>query len=292
MAGAPPGKAETVTLARAVLITGCASGIGAATARRLHRAGHVVYASARRVDDLADLAAMGIATLPLDLTDEASMLAAVKRVVDERGGVGALVNNAGYGVMGALEEVPLAKVREQFETNVFGAVRLTQLVLPGMRAARWGRVINLSSVLGQVAVPGGAIYDASKYALEGVSDALRIEVARYGIHVSLVEPGPVRTAFAARALAELPRDSSTYEDFHRRLSEWFVAVYGPGPPNLLGRFAVEADDVAATIARVVRARRPRARYPVGLPARGMVLLRRMLPGPLLDGFVRTQFPTP
>jgi NAD(P)-dependent dehydrogenase (short-subunit alcohol dehydrogenase family) len=281
-----------VTQTRAVLVTGCSSGIGAAIARRLHRAGHVVYASARRVADLSGLAAAGIATLHLDVTDEASMQAAVKRVVDERGCVGVLVNNAGYGVIGALEDVPLAKVREQFETNLFGAVRLTQLVLPGMRASRWGRIINLSSILGLVAVPGGAIYDASKYALEGVSDALRLEVARFGIHVSLIEPGPVRTPFAARAMVDLVGDSATYEDFRSRLTDWFGAVYGMHPPNLLGRFTTDADDVAATVERVVRARWPRARYPVGLPARGMLLLRRMLPARLLDGFVRAQFPAP
>ncbi|MFU8852202.1 SDR family NAD(P)-dependent oxidoreductase [Micromonospora sp. SL1-18] len=277
---------------RVVLITGCSSGIGAATALRLHRAGHLVYASARRVDELAGLAAAGIATLHLDVTDEASMQAVVKRIAEERGRIDALVNNAGYGVIGALEEVPPAAVRSQFETNVFGAVRLIQLVLPGMRAAGWGRIVNLSSVLGQVAVPGSAVYGASKYALEGVSDALRVEVARFGVHVSLIEPGPVRTAFAARATAELPGDSAAYEDFRDRLADWFAAVYGPARPNPLGRFTVDSEAVAAAVDRAIRARRPRARYPVGLPARGLSLLRRMLPGRLLDGFVRAQFPAP
>jgi NAD(P)-dependent dehydrogenase (short-subunit alcohol dehydrogenase family) len=277
---------------RAVLVTGCSSGIGAAAARRLHRAGHAVYASARRIDDLADLAAAGICTLHLDVTDEASMQAAVKRITDERGGVEVLVNNAGYGVMGALEEIPLAAVREQYETNLFGAVRLTQLAIPGMRARRWGRIINISSVLGRAAVPGGAIYNSSKYALEGVSDALRLELARFGIGVALIEPGPVRTEFGATATAGMIGDSATYQHFREHLASWSAAVFGPDRPNLLGRLALDADAVAVVVDRAVRVRRPRARYPVGLPARGMLSLRRMLPDRLFDAFVRRQFPVP
>ena len=281
-----------MNVARAVLVTGCSSGIGAATALRLHRAGHVVYASARRTEDLAELAAAGIATVQLDVTDEASMQAGVKRVADERGAVEILVNNAGYGVMGVVEEVPLANVRAQFETNVFGAVRLIQLVLPGMRARQWGRIINVSSILGRAAVPGGAIYDASKYALEGVSDALRLEVPRFGIHTTLIEPGPVRTGFAAPAVAGMAGDSATYGEFRERLAAWYGTVYGPDRPNLLGRFTVDADAVAAVIERAIRARRPRARYPVGVPARGLLSLRRLLPDRMFDAFVRGQFPVP
>src|SRR2546430_8224708 len=222
------------THSRAVLVTGCSSGIGHAVALRLHRAGYPVYASGRRVTDLADLAAAGITTLRLDVTDEAAMQAAVKQIGDAHGALGVLVNNAGYGLFGALEEVPLDAVRAQFATNVFGALRLIQLVLPGMRAQRWGRVVNVSSVLGRAAPPGGGAYDASKYALEGMSDALRLEVAPFGVRTVLIEPGPTRTRFADGAVARMAGDSAVYADFHRRLAAWHEATGGSPPGGPLG----------------------------------------------------------
>jgi NAD(P)-dependent dehydrogenase (short-subunit alcohol dehydrogenase family) len=180
------------TTSRAALVTGCSSGIGRATAIRLHRAGLAVYATARQVDTLTDLAAEGIVPLPLDVTEESSMTAAVQRVVADHGAVGILVNNAGYELVGPLEEVPLAEVRRQFETNVFGLVRLTQLALPGMRAQGDGRIVNLASVFGRFGVPGGAFYDATKHAVAGLSDALRLELARFGIRVILIEATAAR----------------------------------------------------------------------------------------------------
>lgn len=279
-------------ISRAVLVTGCSSGIGAATARRLHRAGLPVYATARRVGDLADLAAEGITTLALDVTDEAAAQAAVKRVTDEHGAVGVLVNNAGYGVLGALENVSVQAVRAQFETNVFGALRLIQLALPGMREQRWGRIVNVSSILGRVAPPGSGAYEASKFALEGLGDALRLEVAKFGVRAVLIEPGPVRTRFTTSAVGTLTEDGEVYHDFHRRLAAWYDDFNQPNAASPVGRFAVDADDVARVIERAVQARRPRARYPVGILARGLLSLRRMLPDTVLDGFVRAQFPAP
>jgi len=164
------------SVSRAVLITGCSTGIGRATAEQLAARGWTVYATARRTESIRDLAGRGCKTLALDVCDEASMRAAVETVERAEGAVGVLVNNAGYGQEGAFEEVPMAEVRRQFETNVFGLVRLTQLVLPGMRRQGWGRIVNLSSMGGRLTLPGGAFYHATKYAVEAISDALRFEL--------------------------------------------------------------------------------------------------------------------
>src|SRR5919199_2834058 len=183
----------------AVPITGCSSGIGRATAERLAARGYTVYASARRIDAIADLEARGCRVLALDVTDEDSMQAAVRTVCDEQGAVGALVNNAGYSQSGAIEEVPIAEVRRQFETNVFGLVRMCQLVLPGMRAQGYGRIVNVSSMGANFTFPGGGFYHATKYAVEAISDALRFEVKSFGIDVVIVQPGIIRSGFADAA---------------------------------------------------------------------------------------------
>src|SRR3954469_24604001 len=175
---------------KAVLITGCSTGIGRATAEHLASRGSTVYATARRAESIADLEGKGCKTLQLDVTDEASMAAAVKAVEDAEGAVGVLVNNAGYSLSGALETVPLDKARAQFETNVFGLIRMCQLALPGMRRQRWGKIVNVSSMGGKLVFPGGGLYHGTKFAVEAVSDALRFEVAGYGVDVGLLEPGP------------------------------------------------------------------------------------------------------
>src|SRR3984885_9307781 len=174
---------------KAALITGCSSGIGRATALRLARSGWRVYASARRPETISELAGPGCQTPALDVTAEASMRAAVEHVEAAEGAVGVLINNAGYSQSGAIETVPLATVRRQFETNVFGLVRLTQLVLPQMRAQHWGKIVNLGSMGGRLTFPGGGHYHATKYALEAISDALRFELRGFGIDVILLEPG-------------------------------------------------------------------------------------------------------
>ena len=168
-------------ISRAVLITGCSSGIGRAAAVRLHDAGLPVFATARDTGSLTDLAAAGIRTLQLDVTDEESTASAVKQVVEEYGAVGALINNAGSGVHGAVEDVSLATTRALFETNVFSALRLIQLVLPGMREQGAGRIVNISSLLGRFSPPGGGLYHATKHALEAYSESLRSEVAPFGV---------------------------------------------------------------------------------------------------------------
>lgn len=280
-----------MTISRATLITGCSSGIGRAAALRLHRAGLPVYATGRDLSALAELADLGISTLRLDVTDEASADAAVKRIVQDHGAVGVLVNNAGSGVHGSVEDVPLDSVRDSFETNLFGALRLTQLVLPGMREQGAGRIVNISSILGRFSPPGGALYHATKHATEAYSDSLRMEVAQFGVRVSLIEPATVRTQFFATALMQFAgRPQSPYQEFYDKLAAWAIAVHEGR--TTAGRFAVPPEKVAAAIERAVRSRRPKARYPVGPLARGALGMRRLLPDAAFDRFVARQFPAP
>src|ERR687886_1914557 len=180
-------------VSKAVLITGCSTGIGRATAERLAKNGHTVYATARRPDSIKDLEEAGCKTLALDVTDEESMAAAVAAVEQAEGAVGALVNNAGYSQSGAIEDVSMDSVRRQFETNVFGLMRMCQLVLPGMRRQGSGRIVNVSSMGGKLTFPGGGFYHATKHAVEAISDALRFEVRNFGIKVSVIEPGLIKT---------------------------------------------------------------------------------------------------
>ncbi|MGW0546030.1 SDR family NAD(P)-dependent oxidoreductase [Streptomyces altiplanensis] len=277
-----------------VLITGCSSGIGRACALRMHRAGTAVYATARKPETLAPLAAEGIRTLRLDVTDEDSMRDAVDTVEAEHGSVGALVNSAGYAMSGVVEEAGLEDMRRQFETNVFGLARLSQLVLPAMRAAHSGTIVNVSSVFGRYAVPGGGFYQASKHAVEALSDALRLEVADFGVRVVLIEPGPVRTtSFGDTYVANLKPASEEYEDFRRRTAEYFDAIYTGSRRTLAGTFAIHSDDVARVVEKAVRSTRPHARYPVGLLARSTIALRRLAPDAVFDNlFVRRVFPVP
>src|SRR5262245_25743747 len=260
------------TRAEPVLITGCSSGIGRAAAARLHQAGLRVYATARRAEAIADLAGQGITTLALDVTDETSMAEAVAAVEADAGAVGTLINNAGYGLYGPVEQVPMAEIRRQFETNFFGLVRLTQLVLPGMRRGGGGRILNVSSMGGRVTLPGGAFYHASKYAVEALSDALRMEVAQFGIDVVLIEPGPVRTPWndvAAASLstavpgaADAGSGSADGEaaDPYQAYKTAVGASFGTAQSGLVARLGSTADDIARVITHAVTAQRPRTRY--------------------------------
>jgi len=274
-------------ISKAVLVTGCSTGIGRATAEHLAQRGWTVYATARRPETISGL--RGCKTLALDVCDEASMRAAVQAVEQAHGAVGVLVNNAGYGLEGCFEETPMAEVRRQFETNVFGLIRLTQLVLPGMRRQRWGRIVNLSSMGGRLTLPGGAFYHATKYAVEALSDALRFEVKPFGVDVVVVEPGPIRTQFGDTAIAAVQRVSRTdspYAEFNRVLAQRIKEAY-EGP---MGRFALPPEAVAKVIETAITADRPRTRYVVTFAARFLMALRRWLPDRAFDGFLRTQFP--
>ena len=280
-----------MTESRAVLITGCSTGIGRATALRLHQAGMPVYASARRLETLDELAQKGINTLQLDVTDENSMTLAVKRIVDERGAVGTLINNAGSGVYGAVEDVALDTARASFEVNLWGAVRLSQLVLPGMRAQGRGRIVNVSSIFGKFSAPGGAIYMGAKHALEAYSDAMRLELAPFGVKVSLIEPGTVKTEFYVNQMMLFAGPPDTvYADFYNELANYGIAIHEG--KNRAGKAIITPDEVATVIEKAVTSPNPKARYAVGRLARGLLALRRYLPDPVFDRFVRSQFPTP
>jgi len=276
---------------RAVLITGCSSGIGHATALQLKRDGWTVYATARRPETLGELKEAGCHTLALDVTDEDSMRRAVEAVSDAEGAVGVLINNAGYSQSGAVESVPLADVRRQFETNVFGLLALTQLVLEGMRAQRWGKVVNLSSMGGRLVFPGGGLYHATKYAVEALSDALRFEVRGFGIDVILIEPGLIVTRFgetAAGSVGSAAGADGPYADFNAHVAKVTEAAYR-GPMAKLGG---PPEAVAGVIAKAITANKPKARYPVTPSARVMMGQRRLLPDAAWDRVMRTQFPTP
>lgn len=275
-----------------VLVTGASGGIGRAVVLDLLAHGHTVVATARRAESIADLAAAGALVLALDVTDEASMAAAVATVEAEHGHVGTLVNNAGYGEYGVIEEVDLAAVRRQFETNVFGLARLVQLVLPGMRRAGRGRVVNIGSMGGRITLPAGGYYHASKYAVEAISDALRVEVAPFGVDVVLVEPGMIRTGFgdvAASTLARATRPTSDADGPYDALRAAADAVMADG---YRGPLAASPQKVAGVVRRAVETRHPRSRYLITPAARAMVHLRRLGGDRLWDAFVRRQFSVP
>ena len=296
-----------------VLITGCSSGIGRAAAISLHAAGLTVYATARQVDSLADLAGQGIHTLALDVTDEASMTDAVAAVEQEAGPVGVLVNNAGYGLYGPVEQLPMDEIRRQFETNFFGLVRLTQLVLPGMRRRGRGRILNVSSMGGRITLPGGAFYHASKYAVEALSDALRMEVAQFGIDVVLIEPGPVKTPWNDVAAASLsaaaptgagggPSDSGSgdsgpdgpdaHGDPYATYKAAVGASFGRTQAGLVGRLGSTSEDIAKVITQAVTARRPRSRYLINPVAKSLVAMNQVLPARAYDAVMRRQYGLP
>jgi NAD(P)-dependent dehydrogenase (short-subunit alcohol dehydrogenase family) len=281
------------TTSKAVLITGCSTGIGRATALRLAAApgDWTIYATARKLEAVKDLEAKGCKTLALDVCDEASMRAAVDAVEREHGAVGVLVNNAGYGLEGCFEETPMPEIRRQFETNVFGLTRLCQLVLPGMRRQRWGRIVNLSSVGGTLTFPGGAFYHATKYAVEALSDVMRFELRDFGIDVVIIEPGAIKTSFGETAIAAVGRvkqENSPYSAFNVAVAgKIHEAMDGP-----LSAIAGTADDVAKAIEHAVTATKPRTRYKITAAARVMMFLKRWLPDRGFDAFLGTQYPRP
>ncbi len=275
-----------------ILITGCSTGIGRAAAERLAAAGHTVYATARKLEAVADLEAKGCRTLALDVTDEASMEAAVTRIDEEAGGVDALVNNAGYSQSGAVETLAMDALRRQFETNVFGLVRMTQLVLPGMRRRGFGRVVNISSMGANFTFPGGGAYHATKYAVEALSDALRFEVEGFGIDVVVIQPGAIRTEFDKAAVASLEQAGGAddvYGEFNRKVGQATREAYEKGPLKLLGG---EADDVAKVIEKAIAAKRPRTRYHVTPSATLLIGQSHLMPDRIWDRFNATQFPKP
>jgi len=276
------------SVSKAVLITGCSTGIGRATAELLAAKGWTVYATARRADTIRDLAGRGCKTLALDVCDEASIRNAVGAIESAEGTVGVLINNAGYGQEGVVEEVPMELVRRQFETNVFGLTHLTQLVLPGMRRQGWGKIVNVSSMGGKLTFPGGGFYHATKHAVEALSDALRYEVRPFGIDVIVIEPGPIKTQFGDTAIGSInaaAKSDSPYAAFNAVIAKKITEAY-EGP---MARMAAGPEAVAQVIEKAISSPRPKTRYPVTAAARVLLGLRRWLPDRAFDAVLRTQF---
>ena len=272
---------------KTVLITGCSTGIGWAAAEAFLDAGCVVFATARRAESLTGLEAKGCRVLPLDVTDELSMTAAVQAIAAQTGGVDVLVNNAGYGLNGPVEELEMQKVRHEFETNVFGLVRLCQLVLPEMRHRARGRIINVGSIGGSFTAPGAGAYHASKYAVEAFTDALRAETKPFGIDVVLIKPTGVRTLFFNKINATLPQTGpqSPYAFFKEnfaKITERMASSSGYG--------LTTPESVARIILRAATSPRPRTRYIAGSSGHLYLAMRKALPDRSWDALMALQFP--
>jgi NAD(P)-dependent dehydrogenase (short-subunit alcohol dehydrogenase family) len=267
--------------AKVVLITGASSGIGKEAARTLKRAGSVVYGAARRSEMMKDLESGGIRVLQLDLTDEDSVEACVKSIIEREGRIDILVNNAGYGSYGAIEDIPISEARRQFEVNLFGLARLTQAVLPSMRAKRFGRIVNISSIAGKIYTPFGGWYHATKFAVEGFSDCLRLEVEPFGINVVVVEPGGIKTEWGTIAAEHLRKTSGSgaYAEAANKAANSMRRRYQGdrlSPPSLIADVILEA----------VVARKPRTRYAVGFGAKPMLTMRRWLSDRMFDRLIK------
>jgi NAD(P)-dependent dehydrogenase (short-subunit alcohol dehydrogenase family) len=260
-----------------LLITGCSSGIGRAIALEAARRGHIVFASARDLNAIRDLEAQSIRTLQLDVQDAASCAEAVQIVRREAGRLDALVNNAGYGQYGAVEDVSIERWEQQFDVNVFGTVRMIQAALPPMREARGGTIVNMSSVAGKLSIPFAAPYCAAKHALEAISDALRVELSPFGIRVVVIEPGPIVSKFEERARREvnsLLKGTGPYSRF-----------YGEAERAMEGDFRrgqLPAEAVARVVLKAVEARRPKIRYALTVMSKTLIPLRRLLPDRYFD----------
>jgi len=275
---------------RVALVTGASSGIGEDAARRLREADFEVYAVARRVERMAGLERHGVTVFGMDVTDDASMERGVQRIIDERGRIDALVNNAGYGSYGAVEDVPISEARRQFEVNVFGLARMCQLVTPHMRAAfaehdRRGRIINISSIGGKFYEPLGAWYHATKFAVEGFSDSLRLELGPFGIDVVIIEPAAIRTEWN-----EISRDNlraSSAGGAYAEMADKVARVMERADTSRL--LSTGPEPVGKKIVTAALANTPRVRYPVGRGGGTIVRLRRLLPDPVFDYLVKGQY---
>lgn len=268
-------------MTKVILVTGASSGIGFDAAASLARQGHRVYSAARRVERMEPLKALGVVPLRMDVTDEASLEAGVRTVLEAEGRIDALVNNAGYGYFGAIENVPLEEARRQLEVNVFGLARLCQLVIPSMRAQGSGRIVNISSVAGKTVLYFGGWYHVSKFSVEALSDALRMELKPFGIDVSMIEPGGIKTNWGIIAADHLAESSkgTPYEAEGLRESETMRKAYSM---RLLSNPSV----VTRAISKAVNSRRPRARYRVGFGAGTLVFLHAILPTRWWDALFR------
>jgi NAD(P)-dependent dehydrogenase (short-subunit alcohol dehydrogenase family) len=267
---------------KTVLVTGASSGMGKATAERLLADGYIVYAAARRVDQMRGLQDLSATVLAMDITKDGDIVAVVDRITAEHGGLDVLVNNAGFGLYGAMEDTAIADARYQFEVNLFGLARLTQLVLPSMRAKGAGKIVNLSSMGGRIYTPLGSWYHASKHAVEGWSDCLRIELEPFGIDVIVIEPGIIETEFGNVFVEPMLERSGNgpYADLARKVADATRGSYesGGSPASL----------IAEVIAKALKARRPKTRYVAGKYARPLIAVRKVFGDRIYDRVIMAQ----
>ena len=266
---------------KVVLITGASSGMGKETAKLLLQQGYTVYAAARRMDRMADLQPLGGKVLSMDVTDDAAMTKGIEKIIADEGRIDVLVNNAGFGSYGAVEDVPMADARYQMEVNVFGLARLTQLVIPHMREQRSGKIINITSIGGKIVTPFGAWYHASKFAVEALSDAMRLELKAFNIQVVVVEPGGVKTEWGAIAMDHLQKISG--QGVYKPMVDRILATM-PG----IEQKAAEPSVIATLIAKIIALRKPRTRYHAGYMASTVLTLRKVLPDRIFDAALMSQ----
>ena len=266
---------------KVILLTGASSGIGYQTAESLAKEGHIVYGAARRIEKMEDLKQFGVKSIYLDITNENSIKNVVDTIIGNEGRIDVLINNAGYGSFGAVEDVDISEAKMQFEVNLFGLARLVQLVLPHMRKQKEGRIINVSSMGGRLTTYFGAWYHATKYALEAFSDALRMEVSDFGIDVSLIEPGGIKTDWGIIAADKLENSAKggAYEKEAMKTAKGMKKQYSG---NLLSNPIV----ITKAISKAVNSNRPKARYLIGFMAKPLVFLHTILPAKVFDKIMR------
>jgi short-subunit dehydrogenase len=266
---------------KVILITGASAGMGKEFAKQLLRDGHMVYGAARRLDKMSDLSQLGVKTMQMDVTDDASMVQGVDNIVRTEGRIDILINNAGFGSYGAIEDVSMTEARYQLEVNVIGAARLIQLVLPHMRRQQHGKIINITSIGGKMALPFGGWYHASKFALEALSDSLRSEVAPFGIDVVVIEPGGVKSEWGTIAMDNLLKSSgdTVYRPLAKKLADMLASIESKIPgPAVIARLVQEA----------INAKKPKTRYVGGYMAKAGLFMKKILPDRLFDRVMLSQ----
>jgi len=263
------------------LVTGASAGIGKSTVEQLLNDGLTVYATARRLEKMKDLETKGAIIRKLDVTDDTSINTVVEEILQKEGKIDVLVNNAGYGSYGAIEDVSLKEARRQFDVNIFGLARLSQLVLPHMRKNNYGKIINISSMGGKVYTPMGGWYHATKHALEGFSDCLRIEAAPFGVDVIIVQPGGIKTEWGDIAIKNMLEKSGNgvYSKIANNTAKAFKKSY---------KSASEPEVIAKVISKAIKARRPKTRYVAGYMAKPVLFMRRILPDRTFDWMIKSQ----
>jgi len=268
---------------KVVLITGASSGMGKSTANILHSKGYTVYGAARRTDEMNDLKAKGMSIIALDLTNDASIVRGVNIILQKEGRIDVLINNAGYGSYGSVEDVPLDEARRQFEVNLFGMARLTQLILPSMRNQKAGRIVNISSMGGKIYTPFGAWYHATKHAVEGWSDCLRLELKNFGIDVVVIEPGAIKTPWGEIAAENLKKTSSkgAYAEFAHKVAENTIKMY-------TGNQLTDVNVLGQTIAKAATDKKPKTRYVKGYMAKPAMAIRKWFGDKIYDKIIMSQ----